>query len=118
MSSNDFPEDIPDDPAGDPEDAPEIKDQPGPWDEIVNRTILIAPWVAIAAVGIYLVATGSISTDITVGGTIPVRPFAYLAAGVIGLTYFLAVAKFYGLKPLAWVINAIANIADSYERDE
>jgi len=92
--------DIPDDPAGDPDDAPEIGDREGIADNLVNWLILVAPWVGIAAVGIYLVTTGSLSTSVTIGGTVPIRPFAYLAGGLLGVTYLLAVLRFYGTSPV------------------
>jgi len=108
--------DLPEDPAGDPEDAPTIKDRKGVADNLVTWVILLAPWVGMGAVGVYLAVTGSLSTDVTVAGTIPVQPFAYLFGGLLGLTYLLALLRFFGTSPVAWLINSVASVADNYER--
>ena len=96
--------------APDPEDAPEITDRPGPWDEVVNRAILLAPWVALVVALVWLVAYGDFATDITVAGEVSATPLVYGAAALVALTYLLALMKFYGTSPIAWV----ANVARDY----
>lgn len=97
----------------DPDEAPEIKDHDGPWDELVNRIILLAPWLAILGIGGWLLYTDSLSTDIVIGGQVSATPLVYAGAGIVVVTYVLAVMKFYGSSPVAW----IASIADSYQRE-
>lgn len=93
----------------DAEDAPAITKHKGPWDEVVNRAILLAPWVgAIVFLG-WLMYTGSLATDLRVQGTVSAAPLVYGAGALVGLTYLLALMKFYGASPVVWVANAAAN---------
>jgi hypothetical protein len=98
----------------DPDDAPAIKEHDGPWDNLINRIILIAPWIAILGVGGWILYTDSVSTDIVIGGDVSAAPLIYAGAAIVVATYILAVMKFYGSSPVAW----IASIADSYERGD
>jgi len=91
------------------EDAPEITDHEGPWDEVVNRAILLAPWLAAAVLLGWLIATGSLSMNVRIEGTVSAAPLVGGAAILIGATYLLAVMKFYGARPVVWVANTAAN---------
>jgi len=98
---------------------PDIKDQQGPWDEIVNRIILLTPFVILLAGTGYLIYTGSISVgQVTISGTIPVRPIALGVGVLLGFTWLLALAKFYGLAPVTWLGEKLHNIAKNYNPDQ
>lgn len=98
----------------DADEAPEIEDKPGPWDNILNSVILIAPWVAIVAALGYVIYTGSLSTDIVLTGEVPIQPFAYAGGALIAVTYLLALMKFYGMAPLAYIFKRAHNLATNY----
>lgn len=101
--------------SADSDNPPEIKDQPGPWDEIVNRAILLLPFIALVALVAWLITTGTVTVGtISIEGTVPVRPLALGAGGLFGFTYLLALAKFYGLAPLSWLFNRLHNLAKNY----
>lgn len=93
----------------DPGDPPAVPDQPGPWDEFVNRAILLAPWVAALAIAAWFILTGSVTADITLGGEINTAPVIYGVVAAIGLTYVLALMKFYGTSPVAWIGKTASN---------
>lgn len=95
-------------------DPPSIKEHAGRWDEFVNRVILVAPWLAIVAYAIYILTTGRVRTDITISGTVPVDILAYLVVGLFAVTYALALMKFYGAKPLSWLLTRVHNLAKNY----
>lgn len=110
-----MPDDDSNKPFGDPDNAPKIKNFEGKWDEFVSAFILLAPWLIIVIVGLYVVATGSLNTDITISGEIPVNIFAIGAGILIGGTYILAIFKFFGVAPVAWLANKIHNVAKNYD---
>jgi hypothetical protein len=97
---------------------PKMKNWPGRADEIVNRIILIAPWVVILAGVAYLGYTGSLSTDIQIVGNVPVAPLVYGLGLILGATYALALMKFYGAAPVAWVFTKAHNLAKNYNPEE
>jgi len=105
-------------PLGDPDDAPQVQDIKGKWDEVVSAVILVAPWVVILAVGLWTITTGSLTTDIRIAGEIPVFWLALGAGVLMGATYVLAMLKFFGSKPVAWLGNKLHNIARDYKPDE
>jgi hypothetical protein len=101
------------------DDKPEIKDQPGPWDELVNRAILLAFVLSPLAFAAYLIGSGGISFgEIVIEGTIPVRPFAIGYGALVGLVILLAIMKFYGLAPVAWLLEKAHNAAKNYNPDD
>lgn len=100
------------------ESLPTIRRYAGRWDELLNSAILLAPWLAIAAAGLYLAWTGSLSTDISIEGAVPVAPFAYAVGAVLVLTYVLAVMRFYGVAPVAWVVEKAHTLATNYNPPE
>lgn len=102
----------------DPDDAPAIKDHPGPWDEIVNRAILLLLAAAPVAVAAYLGVTGSFGADVTVTGSIPAWAVYVPIAGLYLLLVTLALMKFYGAHPVAWVTQRAHNIAKNYNPPE
>jgi len=108
----------PEDGTDDATDAPSIRRYAGPWDDFVNRAILLVPWVAIVLVGSYLAWTGSLSTDIALEGTVPIAPFAYALGAVLALTYVLAVMRFYGVAPVAWLVEKAHTLATNYNPSE
>jgi hypothetical protein len=98
----------------DPEDAPEVADHPGLWDEVISGIIVIAPFLAgIAGLAYALYADILTVGTIQVAGQVNIAYLVYAVAGLILLTYLLAVMKFFGSSPVAW----LASIADSYARD-
>jgi hypothetical protein len=98
----------------DPEDAPEVADHPGLWDEYISGVIVVLPFLAgIAGLAYALYADILTVGTIEVAGTVNVAYLVYAVAGLILLTYLLAVMKFFGSSPVAW----LASIADSYARD-
>jgi hypothetical protein len=105
-------------PFGDPENAPKVKNIRGKWDEVVAAFILIAPWIIIVIIGLYVILSGSLSTDITISGEIPVNLLVIGAALLIGATYILAALKFFGSAPVAWLGNKVHNVAKNYNPDE
>jgi len=114
MSKSDAEEAIDSVDVPDPDDAPEIEDHDGLWDEYLSGTIVIAPFlVAIAGVAYALYADIITVGTIEVAGTINAAYIVYAVIGLLLLTYLLAVMKFFGSSPVVW----LANIADSYGKD-
>jgi len=98
----------------DPEAAPEVADHAGLWDEVISAIIVIAPFLAgIGGLAYALYADILTVGTIEVAGTVNAAYLVYAVAGLILLTYLLAVMKFFGSSPVAW----LASIADSYARD-
>jgi len=98
----------------DPDDAPEVADHPGLWDEVISGIIVIAPFLAgIAGLAYALYADILTVGTIEVAGTVNIAYLVYAVAALILLTYLLAVMKFFGSSPVAW----LASIADSYSWD-
>jgi hypothetical protein len=86
-----------------------VQDDPGSADEWFARAILATPFVLllVAAIGgAVLVALGQVTLDVTVAGTIPVRPLVLGFAALLGLSYVLAAAKEWGIRPVKWVAGA------------
>lgn len=103
----------------DADDAPEMKSHDGMWDNVVNTLILAAPWVAISGILGYMILTTGVNIDITFTGEIPIQPFAYLIGAGIALTYLLALMKFYGAAPLAYIFHKGHNFMKNYNpRDD
>lgn len=100
------------------EEPPEIKDHEGPWDEFLNRLILIAPWLAIIGTLGYLLYYGDLVGDVTVSGQVPIAPIVYVTVGLLGFTYALAIAKFYGFAPFTWLAARVRNAAKDYNPEE
>jgi hypothetical protein len=94
----------------DPDEAPDIKDHRGRWDEYLAGFIVVAPFILLLVGGLVLAAlilTGEIDIgNITLGGTIPVGIISLGVAGMVGLTWLLAVMKIFGIAPVAWIANA------------
>ncbi len=110
----------------DPQDAPEIRDHRGPWDEVVNRIILLLLPVGLVASVVYLILSGSLRLDYAITGEIPaetvfaelVVPAAYAVGLALLALYVLALMKFYGANPFVWVVSRIRNAARDYRPDE
>jgi hypothetical protein len=88
---------------------PRIRDHPGQADEWFARAIIATPFVLLLVGGVataVLVWTGQVTLDVTVAGTIPVRPLVLGFAALVGGAYVLAAAKEWGIRPVKWVANA------------
>jgi len=97
---------------------PSTLDHAGPWDEVVNRLILLAPWLVVLGGAGYVGLTGGVNTAVTVSGTIPVLAFVYPAIALFAVTYALALMKFFGASPLAWVLSRAHNLAKNYNPND
>ena len=110
----------------DGENVPRIRDHAGPWDEAVNRIVLLILPVGVVAATAYLALSGAVRLDYTVSGEIPaetvfnrlVVPAAYVIGGALVVLYALALMKFYGSNPFAWVVEKVRNAARDYNPDE
>lgn len=107
------------------EDPPEIKDSPGRWDNRTAYAILVTPFLLItvavfAVVG--LVATGSVPIEVVISGTLPatkvfntiIMPLVLVFGALLALTWLLALMKVFGVNPVVWVVQRIANAAENY----
>lgn len=106
-------------------DSPTVKDHAGPWDEVVNRIILLLLPLAVVVLPGYVLVTGQVRLDYSVTGEVPaslvfqkvVVPGLYLLGGIILVLYALALMKFYGSNPFTWVVARIRNAAADYNPD-
>lgn len=110
-------------------EAPEIEDDEGPWDERVARTIILAPFIMLFVAVLTvagLVATGVIGVNVTIEGSVAastifnrvLAPLSLLFGGLLGLTWLLALMKEYGVNPVMWVVQRIANLARDYNPNQ
>lgn len=107
------------------EDVPKIKDKPGPWDNRTAYAILIIPFILVT-IGVFavigLVATGAIPVDVSIAGTLSasnvfqtvVAPLVLVFGALLALTWLLALMKVFGVNPVVWVVQRIANAAANY----
>lgn len=110
-------------------DPPEIKDKPGPWDNRTAYAILIIPFILLAAAVfavIGLVATGAVPVDVGISGTLAasnvfntlVAPLVLVFGALLALTWLLALMKVFGVNPVVWVVQRIANAAANYNPNQ
>jgi hypothetical protein len=106
-------------------DAPEIKDSPGKTDNYAALAILVIPFVLVAATvftAIGLVASGIIPVNVEIAGSLAassvfktiVAPLTLVFGGLLALTWMLALMKVFGVNPVVWLIQRIANLAQNY----
>jgi len=99
---------------------PTIQDDSGRADEWFARFIIIAPWLlgAVTIVTTYgLAAMGMVTFDVVITGSLSiqyllnvlVKPLVWVGGGLITLVYLLAIAKEWGLAPIAWIGKAAKN---------
>jgi len=108
------------------EDAPQIRDYPGPWDEVVNRLIIVLLPAGVVGSAGYLFLSDSIRVTYAITGEIPaslvfrrlVVPVAYGVGAALLVLYALALMKFYGSNPFAWVVEKVRNAARDYNPEE
>ena len=108
------------------ENVPRIRDHTGPWDEAVNRIVLLILPVGVVAATASLALSGAVRFDYAVTGDVPaetvfnrlVVPAAYTVGGALLILYALALMKFYGSNPFAWVVEKIRNAARDYNPEE
>lgn len=89
-----------------------VQDDPGSADEWFARAIIATPFVLLLVGGVVaavLVSTGQVTLDVTISGTIPVRPLVLGFGVLLGLSYVLAAAKEWGISPVKWVAGAAQN---------
>lgn len=103
-------------------DAPEIKDQPGPWDERLAYAIVGLPFIAMGlliigylvgiVMGVVPAPSHGFWADVyaEIGMTV-----VYAAAVLLGATYLLAVMKVFGAKPVRWLAARIRGAAAGYQ---
>lgn len=87
-----------------------IKEHEGKWDEALAAFIILSPFLTTIGFLVFGISTGMITVgDVTVTGNIPIQPLVYGMSGLLGLTYFLALAKVFGIKPIKWIANTARN---------
>jgi hypothetical protein len=78
-----------------------IKKHKGPWDEIINRAILIIPWILALAYFGHQIYTGDFQST----GAVRRDYIAYALMALFVFTYILALMKFYGPTAMDWVLQ-------------
>ena len=106
------------------DEVPEIKNQKGRWDKRVAYAVLVIPFLLITLAGLTivgLVATGTIPINVSIAGTISasnvIAPLVLVFGGLLALTWLLALMKVFGVNPVVWLIQRIANLARDYNPD-
>lgn len=91
-----------------------IKKHKGPWDEIINRTILIIPWILALAYFGHQIYTGNFQSS----GTVRRDYIAYALMALFAFTYILALMKFYGPTAMDWVLQRGHRFMDRYNGNQ
>lgn len=95
-------------------DPPQVKDHRGLWDEALAGLVVVSPFlILLSALALLagLIATGSITVDVTLAGRINVmallRPLVLPAAALLAAGYLLFAIKFFGKSPVAFVLDLL-----------
>lgn len=108
------------------EDEPvEIKDIEGRWDERIAYAVLVIPFllVTIGVVAIAgLVTAGQIPVNVSIEGTVSatqvISPLILVFGGLLALTWLLSLMKVFGIHPVIYVVERIANASKNYNPDD